>query len=108
MAKLTGILFDDVNIDEWDYEVHEAVVTKAKIAIDWKEEGTPFHLLAHSQDGGDTYFGNYGSPEPIKAWKMELTRYTSVNGTILLIARWHQTDNGNEGVCAFQLAENWE
>ena len=108
MAKLTGILYDDVDFNEYNYEVDEAVVTKNRIAIDWREDGIPFHFVGQSNDGGNTYVGNYGSPQPDKKWNMEISRFTAADGRVLLIARWHQTDNGREGSSAFELADEWE
>jgi hypothetical protein len=107
MAKLTGIIYD-VDLSEYDSKIDEAVVTRNRIAIDWEEDGETLHLLAQSKDGGCSYVGNYGSPQPNKNWVMELTRYTATDGSVILIGYWRQKDTGNEGSCLFELGENWE
>ncbi|MBI3860670.1 MAG: hypothetical protein HY290_02110 [Planctomycetia bacterium] len=66
MAKLTGCLFYDVDLNEYDFGVKDAVVTKKRIAIDWDEDGEPYDLLAHSKDGGLTYQGITGLPYRLK------------------------------------------
>lgn len=85
------------------YRVVEAVVTPERIALDWIDNGAQYHLLAHSQDGGLTYRGNYGMFRPEEEWVIELTRYTAVDGSAVLLARWHEKDSGNEGSTMFEL-----
>jgi hypothetical protein len=102
--KFEGIMTDlEIDIDEYDWEIEDAVLTASKIALDWTEDGEQFHLVAHSKDGGHTYKGNYGYPAPNKDWVMELERYSGPNKSVLLIARWHQTDNGNAGANLIEL-----
>lgn len=101
--RYSGIVTElDLDLDDYDFDVIEAVVTKDRIAIDWKEDDQVFHVLAHSDDGV-TYRGNYGSPRPIPEYVMEFTKYTSADKGLLLLAKWYQTDNGNEGSCFFEL-----
>lgn len=104
MTKMTGVMFDGFELDNYDYKVDEAVITKSKLSLAWKEEDVQFHLLASSKDGGHTYAGTYGCPVLNSQWKMELTRYTAVTGSVLLVGHWWQEDNGNESYCLFQLA----
>lgn len=103
----SGWIFDDVPLDEYDYDVKEAVVTDTRIAIDWDEEGTIFHLKASSTDGV-MYQGNYGTPRPDSTCHMELTRYLSREGDELLIGKWTDLESGATGMCIFELTKNVE
>ncbi len=89
----------------WDasYRVAEAVVTPERIALDWIENGVRYHLLARSQDGGLTYQGNYGMFRPEDQWVITLTRYTAVDGSVILLGNWYEKDSGNEGSSMFEL-----
>ena len=100
--KLSGTRFDGPN---WEatYHVAEAIVTPERIALDWIENGVRYHLLAHSQDGGLTYQGNYGMFRPEEQWGIDLSRYTAADGSVLLQANWHEKDSGNEGSSMFEL-----
>jgi len=88
---------------EASYRVAEAVVTPDRIALDWIEHGVRYHLLAHSKDHGLTYQGNYGMFRPEEQWTIELTRYTAVDGAVVLMANWYEKDSGNEGASMFEL-----
>jgi hypothetical protein len=100
--RLFGTRHDGPN---WQasYRVAEAVVTPERIALDWIEHGVRYHLLAHSKDGGITYQGNYGMFRPEEQWTIELTRYTAVDGSVVLMANWYEKDSGNEGFSMFEL-----
>jgi len=100
--RLTGKRHDGPN---WQatYRVAEAVVTPERIALDWIEQGVRYHLLAHSRDGGLTYQGNYGMFRPEEQWTIELTRYTAIDGSVILLANWYEKDSGHEGVSMFEL-----
>lgn len=100
--KLTGTRLDGPS---WEatHRVAEAIVTSERIALDWIEDGVCYHLLAHSQDGGLTYQGNYGMFRPEEQWIIGLTRYTAIDGSALLLANWHEKDSGNEGSSLFEL-----
>jgi len=100
--KLFGTRHDGPNW-EASYRVAEAVVTPERIALDWIENGVRYHLLAHSKDGGLTYQGNYGMFRPEEQWTIELTRYTAVDGSVVLMANWYEKDSGNEGSSMFEL-----
>jgi hypothetical protein len=93
----------DVDLDEHDYEVVEAVVTSKRIAIDWIEDADKFHVVAISRDGGLSYQGNFGCPVPDNGWNMEITRFTAKNKAELLLAKWVQRDSGRGGWSIFQL-----
>ena len=103
--RLIGTRYDD---PKWEasYRVAEAVVTPDRIALDWIENGVRYHLLAHSKDGGLTYQGNYGMFRPEEQWTIELTRYTAVDGSVVLMANWYEKDSGNEGSSMFELEES--
>jgi len=100
--RLTGTRYDDL---QWEasYRVAESVVTPERIALDWIEHGVRYHLLAHSQDGGLTYQGNYGMFRPEEQWVIELTRYAAIDGSVVLFGNWHDKDTGNEGFSMFKL-----
>ena len=100
--RLTGTRHDGPNW-EASYRVAEAVVTPERIALDWIENGVRYHLLAHSEDGGLTYQGNYGMFRPEEHWVIELTCYTAVDGSAVLFANWYEKDSGNEGSSMFEL-----
>lgn len=92
----------DVDLNDTDYQIREAAITSERIAIDWTEDGEPFHLVATSRDGV-RYRRNYGWPKPNPDWKIELTRYNAADKSVLLLAQWFQTDNGNEGSSLIRL-----
>ena len=100
--RLAGARYDDL---QWEasYRVPEAVITPERIALDWIEHGVRYHLLAHSQDGGLSYQGNYGMFRPEEQWTIELTRYTATDGSVVLLGNWHDKDTGNEGFSMFEL-----
>jgi hypothetical protein len=100
--RLRGTRHDAPNW-EASYRVAEAVVTPERIAVDWIENGIRYHLLAHSQDGGLTYQGHYGMFRPEEHWTIELTRYSAVDGSVVLMANWYEKDSGNEGSSMFEL-----
>jgi len=100
--RLTGTRYDGPNW-ETSYRVAEAVVTSERVALDWIENGVRYHLLAHSQDGGLTYHGSYGMFRPEEQWAIELTRYTALDGSAVLLAKWYERDSGNEGFSMFEL-----
>jgi hypothetical protein len=102
--KGTGIDVEfDLEIDQYEFEVVEAVVTDKRIAMDWIQKDSKFHLLATSSDGGCTYKGHFGCPEPEPDWMMELTRYTAKNKAELFLAQWVQRDSGATGMSVFRL-----
>jgi hypothetical protein len=100
--RLTGTRYDGPN---WEviHPVAEAVVTPERVALDWIENGVRYHLIAHSRDGGLTYQGNYGMFRPEEQWVIELTRYTAVDGSAVLLASWYEEDSGKEGFSMFEL-----
>ena len=100
--RLTGTRLDGPNW-EASHRVAEAVVTPERIALDWIENGVRYHLLAHSQDGGLTYQGNCGMFRPEEQWVIELTHYTAVDGSAVLLADWYEKDSGNGGSSMFKL-----
>jgi hypothetical protein len=100
--RLVGTRYDGPNW-EASYRVVEAVVTPERTALDWIEQGVRYHLLAHSRDGGLTYQGHYGMFRPESQWTIELKRYTAVDGSVFLTARWYEKDSGNEGTSLFEL-----
>ena len=102
--KCSGVVTElEIEMDEADFAVTEAVVTKNRISIDWDEYGKVFNVVMNSTDGGATYEGIYGDPRPNANWSMTATRYDSANGSILLLAEWVQEDGGKSGVCMFEL-----
>jgi hypothetical protein len=104
--KCVGVITDlDQNLDDADYEISEAIVTRDRIAMDWEEDGTDFHLIARSNDGGATYQGNYGSPSPHQERTIELTKYVAADKAVLLLGKWYERDSGNEGWTIFELEQ---
>lgn len=94
--KLAGDKFDSV-LFEGRRQVTEAIVTPERIALDWLENGVKFHLAAHSKDGGLTYQGTYGMFRPEDDWSVTATRYTAVDGSVVLYCDWHEKDTGRAG-----------
>jgi len=94
--KFAGDKFDSVLFDT-RRQVTEAIVTPERIALDWLEGGVKFHLVAHSQDCGLTYQGTYGMFRPEDDWKINITRYAAVNGSVVLFCEWHEQDTGRAG-----------
>jgi hypothetical protein len=103
--KLTGVKLDNP-VWESSRRVAEAIVTPERIAMDWIENGVRYHLLARSQDGGLTYRGNYGMFRPEEDWAIEITRYTAVNGSVVLWCDWHEKDSGRAGSWICRLESN--
>jgi hypothetical protein len=93
----------DLNVDDFEYEIVQAVITTKRIAIDWTQNGDKFHLLATSSDGGCTYRGHFGCPQPDPHWVMEMTRYTAKNKAELLLGTWIQHDSGETGMSVIRL-----
>jgi len=77
-------------------KVTEAVITTGRVSIDWLEDGAGFHLEAASKDKGRTYKGNFGDPVLNPRWFVEFRRYDCNDGSLVLLGRWWQQDNGNE------------
>lgn len=92
----------EIDIDETDGEITEAVVADSKISIDWVEDGDKFFASLHSNDGIE-YCGNFGEPVLSDACKMNGIKYTTADGSILLLASWNRTDTGARGSCYFEL-----
>ena len=100
--KLTGEKCDGVQWEE-SHRVQEAIVTPERIALDWIENGVRYHLVAHSHDGGLTYQGSYGMFRPEADWVAEITRYTAVDGSVILFCDWHEKDSGLAGSSMYRL-----
>lgn len=101
--KCQGMVTElEIDAEEYDFDVTDAIVEHDRISIDWIEDDEPFHAKLNSSDGVE-YGGNYGCPKPDSAWTMTATRYDSAGGAILLLAQWYQDDNGRGGTCIFEL-----
>ena len=102
--RYSGVITElDCDLDEYDFEISDVVVTKDRIAMDWKEDDELLHVVLRANDDGITYEGNYGSPQPDPSWKMEVTKYTAADNGILLLAKWVQADSGTSGSAIFML-----
>jgi len=101
-------MYDVDGLDAYDSDVQEAVVTNSRIVIDWDEDDDHFHAILHSEDGGTTYKGNFGSPEPDSKWVIGATRFTANNGEVLLWLDWDQKDRGVGGQNIVHLASDWD
>jgi|AMFO01.1.fsa_nt_gi hypothetical protein len=86
----------EVDAEDFDYEIDEAILTDERVAIDWKEEGEHFHLLAQSRDGGRTYQGHFGAPRPDPDNEVRLTRLDTFDNVPRLFAHWVVHSDGNE------------
>lgn len=92
----------EIDIDETNGDIIEAVVTESKISIDWVEDGESFHASLASSDGVE-YHGSFGEPVLNRACKMKGIKYATADGSILLLARWNRFDTGTSGSCYFEL-----
>ncbi len=104
--KFSGVVTElQRDIDDADFPVSEAVITKKRVAIDWDEHGELFHAVLYSTDGGIIYTGNYGTPIPKKNWFMTATKYDAADGSVLLLCKWVQEDDEfpNSGASFFEL-----
>lgn len=101
-------MYEVEGLDEYDCKLKDAVVTNARIAIDWIEGEEWLHALLTSEDGGTLYKGNFGSPKPEKGCEMEAIRFTAKNGELLLWVTWKREDRGVGGSSIIHLAKNWE
>ena len=92
----------EIDIDETDGDIREAVVTESKISIDWVEDDVEFYASLHSTDGIE-YQGTFGEPVLDNACRMSGTKYTAADGSVLLLASWIRDDRGMSGSCYFEL-----
>jgi hypothetical protein len=93
----------DLEIDQAEYDIAEAVITDKRIAMDWVEDGDRIHFVGSSSDGGCTYKGHFGCPEPDPQWVMDITRYIAKNKAELLLAQCVQHDSGETWMSVFRL-----
>jgi hypothetical protein len=100
-----GQAFEEDVLEHECYHVPEAVVTQTRIAMDWTEGDDKFHIRATSTDGGASYEGNFGEPRADPNCRMQIRRFTSPDGTELLIAKWHRGDTGNGGLDIIELSK---
>jgi hypothetical protein len=101
--KCKGMVTElEIDVDEYDFDVTDAIVEDDHISVDWTEDGEPFHVKLRSTDGV-TYKGNYGCPKPTPDWSITATRYDSASGTVLLLAEWYQDDDGHGGTSILEL-----
>lgn len=101
MSRLTGYIYEDLCLDEWDLNVSEAIVTDTRIAIEWKEDGQHFFLQAKSTDG--VIYDGEMRDVPEARTAVQITRYSARDGGELLICKWHNKLTGYEGDCIFEL-----
>lgn len=82
----------------------EAIVTDDRIALDYTDEfGDKWHILASSSDGGMTYQGHYGASRLDERCHMDINRYDSRNGHMLLWSEWHDEGTGERGISVYEL-----
>jgi hypothetical protein len=100
-----GQSFEEDVLEHECYHVAEAVVTQTRIAMDWTEGGDKFHISATSTDRGASYEGHFGEPRADANCRMQIRRFTSTDGTELLIAKWYRDDTGNGGLDIIELSK---
>ena len=105
--KLTGESFDVEGLDEYTYEITDAVVTDKRISLDWEQDGFMYNAIMNSEDGTN-YVGAFGSPRPENGCHMEARRFKAKSGEELLWLKWNRKDTGYEGVSIVHLASDWE
>jgi hypothetical protein len=101
-----GQAFEEDVFEDECYQVSEAVITQTRIAMDWTDGGELFHVSATPTDGGATYEGHFGQTKPDPTCKMQIRRFTSRDGTELLLVKWHRGDTGNAGLDIIELSKN--
>lgn len=92
----------EIDIDEINGDISEAVVTDSKISIDWVEDGENYFASLHSTNGIE-YDGTFGEPILNDACKMTGVKYEALDGSVLLLAKWVRKDLGTAGACYFEF-----
>ena len=100
--RYTGQI-SEIDTEDFDYVVTEAILTNERVAIDWEEGGEPFHLLAQSRDGGRTYRGTCGMPRPDPDMEVRLTRLDTFDTVPRLLVYWVIHSVGDEFCSLIQL-----
>lgn len=101
--KYTGCMTElGIEIDEYDFKVEDAVVTKDRIAIDWQENEVLHHAVLKSIDGTN-YIGNFGAALPKTEWKIQGKKYAAPDKSVVLLLRWTQEDFGRAGWVVVEL-----
>lgn len=90
-------------IDDSPHEVTRAIITDARISLDWIEDGDRGGLTVTSSDGL-LYKGTVTYPGwPDHVYHTSLGKYTAANGVIILFGRWQRSGDSEQGTWAFQL-----
>lgn len=101
--KYTGCMTElGIEIDNYDFNVEDAIVTRDKIAIDWRENEVLHHAVLRSRDGVN-YIGNFGAKVPKTEWKIQGKKYTASDKSMVLFLRWTQEDFGRAGWVVVEL-----
>lgn len=79
-----------------------AIVTTKRIAIEWEEDGSPYHLLATSDDRS-LYRGQYGEGQLNPHCEIELKVFKARSGEVLLMGNWLNRVNGKGSPIVFRL-----
>jgi hypothetical protein len=96
-VKYSGVITEiEGELEDGDWIVSEAIVTDTRVCIDWIEGVQSFHAKLESDDGV-TFEGHYGTPIPNSNWSMTGVKYTAADGSVLLLLKWDQSDNGIGG-----------
>jgi hypothetical protein len=101
--KYTGCMTElGIEIDHFNFEVEDAVVTRDRIAMDWQENEVRHHAVLKSNDGTN-FIGNFGAAVPKTEWKIQGKKYTAADKSMVLLLRWTQEDFGRAGWVVVEL-----
>lgn len=104
--RMSGEWYEVDGMDDPTSEVHDAIVTKERLALDWNEGGGEFHAVLQSSDGGYSYQGTFGEPRLDPNCIIEAWRYRSIAGDELFWVTWHRKDTGFGGSSMLHISGN--
>jgi hypothetical protein len=79
-----------------------AIITPKRVAIDWNEQGTEWHLLANS-DGNGSYRGTYDDGRRDQAREVEVELFKSASSKVVVMGYWRNRSSGAGSHIVFRL-----
>lgn len=91
------------SLTEPDWDLLDVIITKERIAIDWKEDESTYGLVLYPHDDALVeYSGRMTMRErPTLVGHASAYRWNVVGKGVLLLAKWEI--DGNAGICMFEL-----
>lgn len=91
------------SLTEPNWDLLDVIITKERIAIDWREDAASYCLVLYSHDDALVeYSGRMTMCEcPSLVGHVSAYRWNVVGKGVLLLAKWEI--DGNAGICMFEL-----